>query len=364
MGFARAAEAPKSLGVVLRAGGGVGVRAPVAHFAEVCAQVLNPETAARLAGDRYMVTGIPVSWSSAAMASALQRMGWDAHAERGVYESGGATRKCYIRSTNAPPCPTLEHTPGQAPSVINKCDTGAPRPSPGKGKGTQTCVFRPPKGKGKGPGPGPAVTVQQRATPASAGRQGGHTLVTGWTDGTCPEQRRKKRTAEEPAHVAPVGSDDEDMGDRELIPAKVEEGTAVQSTDAGIMAIIKSLSDQVANLAAVVQQLQLQQVNPGLAQQQLPALPATQPVFALGLPPSQTSTQTYTQQDAPCHTLTALEAGPGTPAGRGTGRRSLTVDPNRQPRSGEGRGRQAQDRSPSVRRRSQSPGGRVKPFNV
>ena len=141
--FSKAATEEDALGVLCRPGGGVGVRVPAKDFAALCARLLNPETAARLAGDRYMVKGLPQSWSSAAMSSCLRRMGWDAHPERSVFETGG-TRKFFIRSTNAPPnkFPGTHRRGGALSHKPMRCHTLGQAGRHGQGPGAKSLYFQ------------------------------------------------------------------------------------------------------------------------------------------------------------------------------------------------------------------------------
>ena len=234
------------------------MRVKADSFAEACEALLGCEAAKRLVGDRYVLQGVPLCWGRQAMDSALRGIEWDATPERPKYDgsAGGIhTRSWFIRSVNAPKVQTIEHDEESPPITINKQEEGTRRPQSqapprmfvfsstkkGKGKGTDARVQVP-----QAP-PAPAERAPGSSARSNAWQQGSN-LRTGWTVPCAPSDAAGDSKDADMGSEGGSGheyiSEDEFLADLAPVDAQSR--------------VLNQLATQVANLATMMQALQVQ----------------------------------------------------------------------------------------------------------
>ena len=106
-------------GVVCRVGW-VGVRVPSAQFLDSVRILLGDEAAERLAGTKWRIHGLPISWGKSAIESCLRHMGWEAIPGRPAYDAKERCRVWIVRAANAPPVQSIDFAEDHPPATINK----------------------------------------------------------------------------------------------------------------------------------------------------------------------------------------------------------------------------------------------------
>ena len=290
--FAKADQLGGCGSVVLRRDAGVGVRVPTKDFAQACEILLGREEAAKRIGGQYEIRGLPLAWGRTAVESVLAAIKWEATPERPKYDGsqGTLTRSWIVRSVNTPAVLTIEHDPDLQPAVINKVEEWR-RPSP-KGGGKGVYLWKSQKaGKGKGASAGraarePPAPPAPAARPAAArpavaagvsGFRQGQPLRTGWTGpGEHTVEGASAGGAQE-ADDANMGSDgSEYSGHEELSDDEFLADLAPADPQSRVM---NQLATQVANLASMMQalQLQMQDLQRGAIAPLTPPTPAAPP---------------------------------------------------------------------------------------